>query len=276
MFPSVRAAWKMGLLCGTVGLPCLVGAWGQREVRMAVRGPECGMEVVYRRSWDRGRRSETYTVHAEQVEIQGIPCYQSISVYPDRVRRISMRASDLTPVVLTEKWNHAPRLLQRVYSENQVQVLRRGLPYPMNEWLPVPPGVHDPESFAFLLKGYPFEDQDTIAPINVLVAEPNPIFSRPRTFAVYIIPHGEERITVPAGTFDCYVLEMTLAGILGYLVPDNRFWLLKADPHLIVKAQGAGEVIELIAGPFPCDGQNHCLARAEVPELAPGTGSNHP
>lgn len=227
------------------------------------------MEVVYRRTWDRGRRSESYSVHAEKVDLGGIPCYQSISIYPDRVRRISMRQSDLTPVALLEKWNSGPKLIQRLYQGNQVHVVRRAFPSPLDEVIEVPPGLHDPESFAFLLKGYPFEDQDTIAPINVLVADPNPIFSRSRSFAVYIIPHGEERITVPAGTYDCYVLEMTLAGILGYLVPSNRFWLLKADPHLIVKAEGAGETIELAEGPFPCDGKVHCTAGAEVPNLRP-------
>lgn len=80
---------------------------------MAVRGPECGFEVVYRRSWDRGRQSETYGVHAEKIEIAGIPTYQSISVYRDRVRRISMRQSDLTPVAMVEKWNSGPRLILR-------------------------------------------------------------------------------------------------------------------------------------------------------------------
>jgi len=86
---------------------------------------------------------------------------------------------------------------------------------------------------------------------------------------VNIVPRGEERVTVPAGTFDCYLLEMTLAGVLGYLVPNNSFWLLKADPHLIVKAEGGGELIEFVAGAFPCDGVKHCLSRAEVPSLTP-------
>ena len=223
------------------------------------------MEVVYRRTWDRGRRSESYSVHAEKVDLGGIPCYQSISIYPDRVRRISMRQSDLTPVALLEKWNSGPKLIQRLYQGNQVHVVRRAFPSPLDEVIEVPPGLHDPESFAFLLKGYPFFEQDSIAPINVLGAAPNPVFTRPRVFAVNIIPRGEERVTVPAGTFDCYVLEMSLAGVLGYIVPENRFWLLKADPHLIIKAQGAGEVIELTGGPNNCDYVKHCTARPMLP-----------
>lgn len=266
---QARTVFGLGTWLGLASFPWLAGAWGEREVSMQVQGPECGMEVVYRRAWDRDRQSESYAVHAEKVDLGGIPCYQSISVYPDRVRRISMRQSDLTPVAMVEKWNEGPKLIQRAYQENQVHMIRRALPSPLDEVIAVPPGIHDLESFAFLLKGYPFEEQDTLAPINVLMADPNPIFSRPRSFAVYVIPHGEERVTVPAGTFTCYVLEMTLAGILGYLVPNNRFWLLKANPHLIVKARGAGETIELIAGPFPCDGKVHCTAGAEVPKLLP-------
>lgn len=229
---------------------------------MKVIGPDCGMEVVYRWTSEFGDRSGTYSVHAESGEVEGVPAYHSISEYGDRVRCISMRQSDLTPVSMVEKWSEGEKLAQRVYKGNEVRVLRRALSYPIDEVIKVPAGIHDPESFAFLLKGYPFEEQDTLAPIDILIAEPNPFFS-PRPFEVYMIPHGEERIEVPAGTFDCYVLEMSLAGILGYIVPNNRFWLLKDDPHLIVKAQGAGELVELVAGPFKCDGKEHCKVGPE-------------
>ncbi len=255
----------LALVLALAGIPAGAWALGRREVRMRVSGPECGIEVVYRRTYGSGA-AETYAVHAEELTAGGGPAYQSISAYPDRVRRITMRASDLTPVFMTEIWNDGKSLIRRSYQGSMVHALRRGLPDPYDEEVEVPAGVHDPESFAFLLKGYPFADQDTAAPINVLVADPNPVFTRPRVFAVNIIPRGEERITVPAGSFDCWVLEMSLAGLLGYIVPENRFWLLKAEPHLIVKAQGGGETIELVGGPFDCDYVKHCAARAEAPE----------
>jgi len=248
-----------------IGIPAELWAVGRREVKMQVRGPDCGLEVGYRRTYASGA-SETYTVHAEELTAAGGTAYQSISVYPDRVRRITMRATDLTPIFMTEIWTDGHSLIRRSYQGSVVRALRRGLPDPYDETVEVPAGVHDPESFAFLLKGYPFAEQDTVAPINVLVADPNPVFTRPRVFAVNIIPRGEERVTVPAGSFDCYVLEMSLAGVLGYIVPENRFWLLKNDPHLIVKAQGAGEVIELTGGPDDCDYVKHCTARPVLPD----------
>jgi hypothetical protein len=257
---------KKILIFAGLCIPVLLMARGEREVQMKVMGPDCGMEIVYRWTSMMGGTKETYSVHAEKDEVDGVPVYHSISEYEDRTRCISMRQSDLTPVFMKEKWYEGESLIQRVYKNDEVHVIRRALSYPIDEKIEAPAGVHDPESFAFLLKGYPFEDQDTIAPIDVLVAEPNPFF-KPRPLEVYIIPLGEEKITVPAGTFDCYVLEMGLAGILGYITPDNIFWLLKEYPHLLVKAEGAGELVELVAGPFKCDGKDHCKVGAEVCEV---------
>ncbi len=257
------------LLLMVLTYPLHLSAWGEKKVTMQARGPSCGAEVVYRRTYEDGKYSETYSVHAQKLEVNGIPAYQSISIYKDRVRRTTMRQSDLTPIHVSEDWDSGNKLIRRVYFEDKVNALRRNVEMPINETVEVPKGVHDPETFAFLLKGFPFEDQDSIAPIDVLVAEPNPIFTKPRTFGVYIIPKGEQKITVPAGTFDCYVLEMTLAGILGYIVPDNKFWLLKADPHLIVRVEGGGELVELVDGPFTCDGKEYCTKSAKAPELKP-------
>jgi hypothetical protein len=245
--------------------PVELYALGRREVKMQIRGPDCGIEVIYRRTYNGGSLRETYGVHAEELQVNGERAYQSISVYPDRVRRITMRVSDLTPIFMSEVWNDGTGLIQRSYGKDSVHALRRNVPDPYDEVVAVPPGIHDPESFAFLLKGYPFAEQDTLAPIAVLVADPNPVFTRPRVFGVEIIPRGEQRITTPAGAFDCYVLEMGLAGVLGYIVPENRFWLLKQDPHLIVKAEGGGELIELVGGPFPCDYVKRCPVRAQAP-----------
>ncbi len=246
-------------------LPAGVSSWGRKEVKMRIRPPDCGKEVLYRRSFDEGRKSETYAVHAEKLRVNGEVAYQSISLYEDRVRRITMRGKDLTPLHMEEVCNDGSCLIKRTYHGKTVHVVRKNRPYPIDETIEVPQGVHDPESFAFLLKGYPFEMQDTVAPINVLVAHPNPLFKKPRTFALDIVPLGEERVSVPAGEFDCYVLEMSLSGVLGFVAPDNRFWLLKQDPHLIVKAEGGGETVELMAGPFPCSKQGHCKVKAKHP-----------
>jgi len=237
---------------------------------MAIRPPEVMVEVVYRRTSGGGKESETYTVHCEKLMVGDEEAYQSISVYQDRVRRMTMRARDLTPIAMTEKWFAGDKLVERTYFANKARAVRRNLPYPIDETVEVPPGVHDPESFAFLLKGYPFDKQDSVSPINVLLAEPNPILKRPVTLSVLIVPHGEETVKVPAGEFRCYKMSMGLAGVLGYVVPDNVLWLLKDDPHLLVKAEGAGEMFELVRGGVACDPDDrtkHCKVAAEAPKV---------
>jgi hypothetical protein len=245
--------------------PFLVLAAERRRVTMAVSPPNCGLEVEYRQDYGDGR-VEFYKVHAERITVAGEPAYQSISVYPDRVRRITMRGRNLTPIYMAERWHDGRRMIVRTYRPGRVHMIRKNLPYPMDEITAVPADIHDPESFAFLLRGYPFAEPNTVAPINVLVAEPNPIYNKPFVLAVNITTIGEEKITVPAGTFDCYVLSMGAAGVLGYLVPENRFWLLKAEPHLIVKATAIGVTLELFTAPANCgDYQSRCQVRAETP-----------
>ena len=238
-----------------------------RSVSMRPVPPETGYEVVYRATVPgKSGISETYTVHAVKLEHEGRAYYQSISDYPDRTRWVTMDAKDLTPVAVVEKEKGDGGLIKRIYDDGSVYMLRRGVHHPWDFTVDVPAGVHDPETFAFLLKGYPFEEQDTMSPISVLFTEPIPLYSslfdRPLTFDVLIIPHGTEKVAVPAGEFECYVLEMTVAGPLRYIVPKNRFWLLKEYPHMIVRAEGAGETIELVGGPFKCDGNEHCITGA--------------
>jgi hypothetical protein len=267
--PNLKTLAKVLALAIIVSVvPWPPPAQARKEVTMKVSPPTLDYEVVYRRTWDDGEQSETYSVHAEKLTVGGEAAYQSISEYPERVRRITMRAKDLTPIYMVERWQDGKRLIERTYTPGRVRVIRRDLPYPIDETVEVPAGVHDPESFAFLLKGFPFTDQDTVAPISVLVAEPNPIYNKPVVLDINIIPLGEETIVPPAGKFECYVLEMGLAGVLGYVTPENRFWLLKAEPHLIVKAEGGGELVELVRGEASCKEAGHCRLKAEQPPPA--------
>ncbi len=54
---------------------------------------------------------------------------------------------------------------------------------------------------------------------------------------------GRERVTVPAGTFDCYKIELRPTGFTGFLatiiMPNFYMWHTEAAPHFWVKYQGA-------------------------------------
>ncbi len=265
---KTRLAFFFAALCALV--PLALFGWGEKRVKMEARAPTCGMEVEYRRTSQESGKSEVYKVFAKEIEVGGEKAYQSVSAFDDRIRRVTMRASDLTPIASIEEWKDEKKFIKRLYGDDKARVIREGVPYPMDVVVEAARGVHDTESFAFLLKGYPFGEKDSLAPVDVLVAEPNALLQKPRVFSIYLIPLGTEKIKVPAGEFECYKFRMTLAGALGYVVPDNYFWLLKDDPHLVVMGEGGGEKFELMSGPYSCQEEGRCTAEAAPPELWPG------
>jgi hypothetical protein len=54
---------------------------------------------------------------------------------------------------------------------------------------------------------------------------------------------GRERVSVPAGTFDCYKIELHPTGLTGVIarliMPNFYMWHTEAAPHFWVKSQGA-------------------------------------
>ncbi len=56
---------------------------------------------------------------------------------------------------------------------------------------------------------------------------------------------GREQVTVPAGSFDCYKVEVSPTGVVGFIagliMPNIYMWHTVAPPHLWVKYLGPGE-----------------------------------
>jgi hypothetical protein len=55
---------------------------------------------------------------------------------------------------------------------------------------------------------------------------------------------GRQRVTVPAGSFECYTVELAPSGVAGLvadlLMPKMHMWYTVAAPHIWVKYQGPG------------------------------------
>ena len=50
---------------------------------------------------------------------------------------------------------------------------------------------------------------------------------------------GKETVKIPAGTWECYKMQMGLNGILGGLVPKSNFWYAVKSPHVLIRYEGA-------------------------------------
>jgi hypothetical protein len=84
-------------------------------------------------------------------------------------------------------------------------------------------------------------------------------FSPTQVFGIKLVVKGEETITVPAGKFTCYRLDMTpdyvdfagaiMGRVLKPLLADYVLWVDKKAPHQLVKYQGPFGLINIAGGP---------------------------
>jgi len=71
------------------------------------------------------------------------------------------------------------------------------------------------------------------------------------TFNMYVQETGREQVTVPAGVYDCYKLEMGVGGFAGVFARGYRyyFWYTAQEPHFLVRYEEKKErgITELVA-----------------------------
>src|SRR4051812_17069522 len=90
------------------------------------------------------------------------------------------------------------------------------------------------EGIAGILRFLPFAHWHSVA-FHFLSNEP-------RVYEMHAEMRGKERITTPAGSFDCYKIELVPS--LGFLnvvrsfLPKARFWFLASEPHFWVQYEG--------------------------------------
>ncbi len=102
---------------------------------------------------------------------------------------------------------------------------------------------HKPDGYngsivPFSLRGFPFGEQDELRlrlTPPFIPKTPLWIWRMWKSRARFL---GEESVTVPAGTFDCYKLELAASGgLIKYFTTKYYLWYAKASPHHFVKYQ---------------------------------------
>lgn len=97
----------------------------------------------------------------------------------------------------------------------------------------VPEDAYDDNELLFLLRTIPFEVGYTASFTNVVATSA-------QKHVVTITVVGEEELQVPAGNFDAYKIELTIASDKKYL------WYAKEKPHYLVKLDDRINVILLL------------------------------
>jgi hypothetical protein len=102
---------------------------------------------------------------------------------------------------------------------------------------------HEPDGYngmvlGFCLRGFPFESQTEVDLKLTPPFRPEIPLWAWKMWKSYVKLLGEEKVTVPAGTFDCYKLEVAASGgLIRRFTSEYYFWFTKEPPHRFVKYQ---------------------------------------
>jgi hypothetical protein len=223
------------LLCWAAGLLLDIPVFGDRPV-LSDPGIPHGEHSVYRLT-DKSGRTDTST-HGVTVEGSG-PASRYVVRTESTV--LELRRADLTPI-LVEARNAAGTVTMRaLYSADRVNLIYPGPK--RNKVEKVDANRYDVRAIAFIVRGFPFDREEKVE--FTLVTEEH-------ILGVFFRRVGEERVTVPAGAFDCYKLEAGLTGLKGRLFRARiYFWVEKAPPHRFVRQEDEGitdtRLVELVS-----------------------------
>jgi len=98
--------------------------------------------------------------------------------------------------------------------------------------------VSDISALSFTMRGYPFATSPLADLIFIGSTGPGA-----GTFSLQIKVLADETLTVPAGSYLCHHVELTIGGILGALFGSSNLWFSAASPYMLVRSEG------LSAGP---------------------------
>lgn len=147
---------------------------------------------------------------------------------------VKVRADNLKPVSGRVAFAHispAP-IISYKYEDSVLSIAITTEDEPKHTVMDVPEDAYDDNALFFLLRAIPFKVGYTASFTNMITVSA-------QKYAVTITVVDEEEIQVPAGSFDAYKIELTMAGEKKYL------WYGKDKPHYFLKQDDGSSVIVL-------------------------------
>jgi len=158
--------------------------------------------------------------------------------------QMKLEASNLRPIYIKKTDDNGGLKFSIEYSEDRVHFVYPGPKRNVVE--KVPEDRYDVHTVLQSVRGFPFGQEK----VKLTLVTPE----HPKGVGFYIKIVCSERITTPAGSFDCYQLEAGVDGLLGKIVKKKFFfWLEKRPPYRLIKhADSDGErILTLVAYEIP-------------------------
>ena len=197
-------------------------------------------ERLFYRTKKRGERE--YTIQSALLTETG-DSYRMESFEEDGARTVAITAKGNWRPQLVQKFNAAGEKTREVtYGDSWVLFddLEQGTQKKVN--LSGEYEYYDFHTLSFLFRAFPFGSKKRVT--FRLVMEGIPF----NAVVMYLQEIKREKVTVPAGTFDCFKLEMGVGGMAGVFAAKYRyyFWYPVTEPRFLVKYESAdGDLVEL-------------------------------
>ncbi|MBC8229016.1 hypothetical protein H8E77_05635 [bacterium] len=158
--------------------------------------------------------------------------------------QMKLEASTLRPIYIEKTDDNGSLKFSIEYSEDRVHFVYPGPKRNVVE--KVPEDRYDVHTVLQSVRGFPLGQKE--AKFTLVTPE------HPGGVGFYIKIVCSERVTTPAGCFDCYQLEAGVDGLLGKVVKKKFFfWLEKRPPYRLIKhTDSDGErILTLVAYEIP-------------------------
>lgn len=165
--------------------------------------------------------------------------------------QMSLESSNLRPISIKKTNNNGDLQFSIEYSGDRVHFVYPGPKRNIVE--KVPADRYDIHAVLQSVRGFPFGQRE--AKFTLVMPK------HPKGVGFYIKIIGSERVTTPAGTFDCCQLEAGVDGLKGKIFKTKfLFWVEKKPPYRLIKqTDSKGErTVTLVGYEVP---KNNCSIR---------------
>lgn len=163
---------------------------------------------------------------------------KDVYIVRTKSRQMILEASNLRPISIKKTNANGELIFSIEYNDDRVHFIYPGPK--RNKVDKVPEDRYDINTILEVVRGFPFGQEK--AKFTLVTPE--------HIVGAYIKIVGNERITVPAGTFDCYQLKAGISGLAGKIVRTRfYFWVEKNHPHRVIKyTDSSGERLMTLVG----------------------------
>ena len=202
--------------------------------------------LLYRANPGTGEGSSLYVETFKRAEYKGVDAYTINVEREDGTRSVGILSYPGGRPLLVRHYAKNGEITQKAeYIDGKVHFTFPGKKKTVNL---SGKNYYDLHTLALVFRTFPFGQEEKVDFQVVMDGDRGgPV----GTFSMFVQEITREQVTVPAGVYDCYKLEMGVGGVAGIFARSYRyyFWYTAEEPHFLVRYEEKKErgITELVA-----------------------------